>query len=67
MREGVEILAHDLESRARPQVESFHTMDLKAHSYEVHMKPFIHNFPWNLFELHKDLLLTSYELHIKFM
>ena len=43
------------------------TMDLEAHSYEVHMKPYIHNFPWNLFELHKNLLLTSYELHMKFI
>ena len=31
------------------------TMDLEAHSYEVHMKPYIHNFTWNLFELHKNL------------
>ena len=42
-------------------------MDLEAHSYEVHMKPYIHNFTWNLFELHKNSLLTSYELHLKFI
>ena len=41
------------------------TMDLEAHSYEVHMKPYIHNFTWNLFQLHKNLLLTSYELYMK--
>ena len=43
-----------------------YTMDLEAHSYEVHMKPYIHNFTWNLFLLHKNLLWTSYELHMKF-
>ena len=43
------------------------TMDLEAHSYEVHMEPYIHNFIWNLFELHKKLLLISYELHMKFI
>ena len=42
-------------------------MDLEAHSYEVHMKSYIHHFTWNLFELHKNLLLNSYELHMKFM
>ena len=43
------------------------TMDLEAHSYEVRMKPYIHNFTWHLFELHEKLLLTSYALHTKFI
>ena len=43
------------------------TMDLEAHSYEVHMKPYIHNFAWNLFELHKKLLWISYKIHEKFI
>ena len=44
-----------------------HTMDLEAHSYEVHMKPYMHNFTWNLCDLRKNLLLTSYVLHMKFI
>ena len=43
------------------------TMDLEAHSYEVHMKPYIHNFTWNLCDLHKKISWTSYVLHIKFI
>ena len=48
-------------------------MDPGAHSYEVHMKPYIHNFTWNLFELNKNLMLlllsfiwSSYELLANF-
>ena len=36
------------------------TMDLGAHSYEVHMKRYMHTFTWNSCDLHKNLLWTSY-------
>ena len=42
-------------------------MDLEAHSYEVHMKPYMHTFTWNLCALRKNLLWTSYVLHMKFI
>ena len=42
-------------------------MDLEAHSYEIHMKPYMHNFTWNLCDLRKNSLWTSYVLHVKFI
>ena len=43
------------------------TMDLEAHTYEVHMKPYMQNFKWYLCDLRKKLLWTSYVLHMKFI
>ena len=43
------------------------TMDLKAHWCEVHMKPYMHNFTWNLCDLRKNILWTSYVTHMKFI
>ena len=43
------------------------TIDLEAHSYEVHMKPYMHNFTLNLCDLRKNLLWNSYELHMQFI
>ena len=46
---------------------SYSTMDLEAHSYEVHMKPYMHNFTLNRCDLRKKLLWASYVLHMKFI
>ena len=46
---------------------SYSTMDLEAHSYEVHTKPYMHNFTLNLCDLRTKLLWASYVLHKKFI
>ena len=42
-------------------------MDLEAHSYEVHMKPYMRYFTWSLCDLRKNLFWTSCVLDMKFI